>query len=59
MNAELFTALDLLEKENGISKEYMISQIELALANAVTKKISMLPTLIKAYDSAVAAGYGP
>ena len=30
MNADFFNALDLLEKENGISKEYMISQIELA-----------------------------
>ena len=33
MNAELFNALDLLEKESGISKEYMLSKIEEALAN--------------------------
>ena len=39
MNADFFNALDLLEKENGISKEYMISQIELALANACRKEI--------------------
>ena len=39
MNAEFFTALDLLESENGISKEYMISQIELALANACRKEV--------------------
>jgi len=39
MNAEFFNALDLLEKDNGISKEYMISQIELALANACRKEI--------------------
>ena len=39
MNAEFFNALDLLEKENGISKEYMISQIELALANACRKEL--------------------
>ena len=39
MNAEFFNALDLLEKENHISKEYMISQIELALANACRKEL--------------------
>ena len=39
MNADFFTALDLLEKENGISKEYMISQIELALANACRREV--------------------
>ena len=39
MNADFFNALDLLEKENGISKEYMISQIELALANACRKEV--------------------
>ena len=39
MNADFFAALDLLEKENGISKEYMISQIELALANACRKEV--------------------
>ena len=35
MNAELFNALDLLEKESGISKEYMLTKIEEALANAL------------------------
>ncbi len=39
MNAEFFAALDLLEKENGISKEYMIEHIELALANACRKEV--------------------
>ena len=38
MNADFFTALDLLEKENGIDKEYMIAQVELALANACRKE---------------------
>ena len=38
MNADFFNALDLLEKENGIDKEYMIAQIELALANACRKE---------------------
>ena len=44
MNADFFTALDLLEKENGISKEYMISQIELALANVCRREVG--PTTI-------------
>lgn len=44
MNADFFTALDLLEKENGIPKEYMISQIELALANACRKEVG--PTTV-------------
>ena len=39
MNAELFNALDLLEKENGISKEYMLGKIEEALANACKKEV--------------------
>ena len=39
MNAELFNALDLLEKENGISKEYMLGKIEEALANACRKEV--------------------
>ncbi len=39
MNAEFFAALDLLEKENGISKEYMIEHIEAALANACRKEV--------------------
>ena len=44
MNAEFFAALDLLEKENGIPKEYMIAQIEAALANACRKEVG--PTTI-------------
>ena len=44
MNADFFNAIDLLEKENGISKEYMISQIELALANACRKEVG--PTTV-------------
>ncbi|MBQ7315363.1 MAG: transcription termination/antitermination protein NusA [Clostridia bacterium] len=39
MNAEFFNALDLLEKEKGISKEYMIQKIELALANACRREV--------------------
>lgn len=44
MNADFFNALDLLEKENGISKEYMITQIEAALANACRKEVG--PTTV-------------
>ena len=44
MNADFFAALDLLEKENGISKEYMITQIELALANACRREVG--PTTV-------------
>ena len=39
MNKEFFEAIDLLEKENGIDKEAMISHIELALANACRKEL--------------------
>ena len=39
MNKEFFEALDLIEKEKGISKEYMIAKIEAALANACRKEI--------------------
>ena len=39
MNAELFNSLDLLEKESGISKEYMLAKIEEALANACRKEV--------------------
>ena len=44
MNADFFNALDLMEKEKGISKEYMIAKIELALANACRKEIG--PTAV-------------
>ncbi len=39
MNAEFFNALDLLEKEKGIPKDYMIGKIELALANACRREV--------------------
>jgi len=34
MNTEFFTALELLEKEKGISKEYMLERVEAALISA-------------------------
>ncbi len=39
MNADFFNALDLLEKEKGIPKDYMIEKIELALANACRREV--------------------
>lgn len=39
MNQDFFCALELLEKEKGISKEYMIAKIEAALANACRKEV--------------------
>ncbi len=37
MNAEFFKALDLLEKEKGIPKQYMIEKVEAALQSAFKK----------------------
>ena len=38
MNKEFFAALDLLEKEKGIPKEYMLEKIEAALLSAIKKE---------------------
>ncbi|MBR6708835.1 MAG: transcription termination/antitermination protein NusA [Clostridia bacterium] len=38
MNKEFFIALDLLEKEKGIPKEYMLEKIEAALLSAYKKE---------------------
>lgn len=38
MNQEFFTALDLLEKEKGIPKEYLLEKIEAALVSAFKKE---------------------
>ncbi|MBO4353411.1 MAG: transcription termination/antitermination protein NusA [Clostridia bacterium] len=37
MNTEFFNALDLLEKERGISKAYMLEKVEAALVSAFKK----------------------
>ena len=39
MNADFFNALELIEAEKGIPKEYMIAKIEAALANACRKEV--------------------
>ena len=39
MNADFFNALDLIEKEKGIPKEYMIAKIEAALTKACQKEV--------------------
>ena len=44
MNAEFFNALEVIEKEKGIPKEYMIAKIEAALANACRKEVG--PTAV-------------
>ena len=44
MNAEFFNALDMLEKEKGIPKEYMIAKVEAAMANSCRKEIG--PTAV-------------
>ena len=38
MNKEFFLALDMLEKEKGIPKEYMLEKIEAALLSACKKE---------------------
>ncbi len=38
MNTEFFDALDQLEKENGISKEYMMERVEAALISAYKRE---------------------
>ena len=37
MNKEFFKALDLLEKQKNIPKEYMIAKVEAALQSAFKK----------------------
>ena len=44
MNQEFYNALDLLEKEQGIPKDYMIPKIEAALTKACQKEIG--PTTV-------------
>lgn len=44
MNADFFNALEMLEKEKGIPKEYMIAKVEAALANACRKEVG--PTAV-------------
>lgn len=39
MNKEFFEALDLLEKEHGIPKEYMLEKVETALLTAIKKEM--------------------
>ena len=38
MNTEFFAALDALEKEKGIPKEYMLEKVEAALVSAFRKE---------------------
>ena len=42
MNTEFFTALDLLEREKGIPKDYMLERIEAALVGACKKELGSI-----------------
>ena len=39
MNKEFFDALDLLEREKGIPKEYMLEKVEAALISAFKREL--------------------
>ncbi len=39
MNTEFFTALEMLEKEKGIPKEYMLERVEAALVSAYKREV--------------------
>ena len=41
MNTEFFNALDALEKERGIPKEYMLEKVEAALISAFKRDTAM------------------
>jgi N utilization substance protein A len=44
MNTEFFTALELLEREEGIPQDYMMEKIEAALVSAFKKNMATIPT---------------
>ena len=48
MNAEFFDALDLLEKEKGIPKEYMVEKVKAAIVAAVKRDKAITGDNIKA-----------
>ena len=50
MNKEFFVALDLLEKEKGIPKEYMLEKIEAALLSAFKKEFGSSTLMRVAID---------
>ena len=50
MNKEFFIALDLLEKEKGIPKEYMLEKIEAALLSAFKKEFGASTLMRVAID---------
>ena len=50
MNKEFFVALDLLEKEKGIPKEYMLEKIEAALLSAFKKEFGASTLMRVAID---------
>ena len=42
MNTEFFNALDLLEREKGIPKEYMMERVSAALTSAFKRELGDL-----------------
>lgn len=50
MNKEFFFALDLLEKEKGIPKEYMLEKVEAALLSALKKEYGSGALMRVAFD---------
>ena len=51
MNKEFFVALDLLEKEKGIPKEYMLEKVEAALLSAIKKEYGSSALMRVSIDS--------
>lgn len=51
MNKEFFVALDLLEKEKGIPKEYMLEKVEAALLSALKKEYGSGALMRVAFDA--------
>ena len=51
MNSELFAALEMLEKEKGIPKEYMLEKVEAALISAFKRENGGTSNVRVAIDS--------
>lgn len=52
MNTEFFSALDILEKEKGIPKEYMLEKVEAALISAFRKEEGGAENVKVVFDTA-------
>ncbi len=45
MNKELFAAIDMLEKEKGISKDVLFEALEVALVSACKRNLAQAPAV--------------